>query len=155
MFNMFCLLQSPPFNVVSGDAEGVLRLWDLHTGTCLHKVKVHEATVVALTSTPRYMVTSGLDDRLCIVDRKRGTLVHELDMVMLTDIYYTINLSCRNPFKVVWWGTFNSFTKAAVHAPYCSFAGQIDIVCQRFSWYIFWMVQIKQLFLHCTRAVMQ
>lgn len=86
MFNMFRLLQSPPFNVVSGDAEGVLRLWDLHTGTCLHKVKVHEATVVALTSTPRYMVSSGLDDRLCIVDRKRGTLVHELDMVMFTDI---------------------------------------------------------------------
>lgn len=72
--------KSPPFNVISGDAEGVLRLWDLHTGTCLHKVKVHEATVVALTSTPRYMISSGLDDRLCIVDRKRGTLVHELDM---------------------------------------------------------------------------
>lgn len=99
MFNMFCLLQSPPFNVISGDAEGVLRLWDLHTGTCLHKVKVHEATVVALTSTPRYMVSSGLDDRLCIVDRKRGTLVHELDMVMFTNIQYTIDLFCRNLFN--------------------------------------------------------
>lgn len=101
--NMFCLLQSPPFNVISGDAEGVLRLWDLHTGTCLHKVKVHEATVVALTSTPRYMVSSGLDDRLCIVDRKRGTLVHELDMVNFTNIHYTINSFRRNPFKEAWW----------------------------------------------------
>jgi WD40 repeat protein len=73
--------KSPPFNVASGDAEGTTRLWDLHTGTCLHKVKVHEAAVVALTCTAKYVVSSGLDDRLCIWDRKRGTLVHELEMV--------------------------------------------------------------------------
>ncbi|XP_062599956.1 sterol regulatory element-binding protein cleavage-activating protein-like [Saccostrea cucullata] len=72
--------KTPPFNVASGDAEGTTRLWDLHTGTCLHKVKVHEAAVVALTCTPKYVVSSGLDDRLCIWDRKRGTLIHELDM---------------------------------------------------------------------------
>ena len=69
--------------MVSGDAEGVLRLWDLHTGTCLHKVKVHEASIVALTATSKFIVSSGLDDRLCVMDRKRGTLVHELDMVSL------------------------------------------------------------------------
>ncbi|XP_048754317.2 sterol regulatory element-binding protein cleavage-activating protein-like [Ostrea edulis] len=72
--------KSPPFNVASGDAEGTTRLWDLHTGTCLHKVKVHEAAVVALTCTIKYVISSGLDDRLCLWDRKRGTLVHELEM---------------------------------------------------------------------------
>lgn len=86
MFNMFCLLQSLLFNVVSGDAEGVLRFWDFYTGICFYKVKVYEVIVVVLIFIFRYMVILGLDDRLCIVDRKRGILVYEFDMVMFIDI---------------------------------------------------------------------
>lgn len=72
--------KSPPYAAASGDAEGSVRLWDLPTGSCVHKVKCHEANVVALTCTIKFVISSGLDDRLVIWDRCKGNIVHNLHM---------------------------------------------------------------------------
>ncbi|OWF39399.1 sterol regulatory element-binding protein cleavage-activating protein-like [Mizuhopecten yessoensis] len=70
----------PPYAAASGDAEGTVRLWDLPTGSCIHKVKCHEGNVVALTCTTRFVISSGLDDLLVIWDRCKGNILHSLSM---------------------------------------------------------------------------
>ncbi|KAK3101013.1 hypothetical protein FSP39_000257 [Pinctada imbricata] len=72
--------KGPPFHAASGDSDGTVRLWDLHTGSCLHKTRVHDGAIVALTCTAKHTICSGLDDRLCIFDRVRGNVVHVLEM---------------------------------------------------------------------------
>lgn len=70
----------PPFYAASGDADGIVRLWDLQAGTCLHKVKGHDGAVVSINSTDKHVISSGLDDKLCIWDRKKGCIQHSLDL---------------------------------------------------------------------------
>ncbi|XP_052246747.1 sterol regulatory element-binding protein cleavage-activating protein-like [Dreissena polymorpha] len=69
-----------PYAAVSGAADGTIRLWDLLTGHCVHKVKGHEATVMGLTCTDTYIISSGLDDKLCVWERKRGHLLYSVEM---------------------------------------------------------------------------
>lgn len=73
----------PPFYAASGDADGIVRLWDLQAGTCLHKVKGHDGAVVSINSTDKCVISSGLDDKLCIWDRKKGCILHSLDLVSI------------------------------------------------------------------------
>ena len=76
----FVLLQISPYAAVSGSADGTVRLWDLLTGSCVHKVRSHDGTIVGLTCTEAYIISSGLDDRLCVWERKRGHLLYSVDM---------------------------------------------------------------------------
>ena len=77
---VFYYFQCPPYAAVSGSADGSIRLWDLLTGTCVHKVKGHDGTVVSLTCTDVYIISSGLDDKMCVWERKRGHLLYSVDM---------------------------------------------------------------------------
>ena len=71
-----------PAGAVSGGEEGSLRIWDLETGVCLHKLHGHTAPVTSVTATRSHIVSSGLDDRLCIWLRERGTMLHWLQLGM-------------------------------------------------------------------------
>ena len=90
-----------PLGAVSGGEEGSVRVWDLGTGVCLHKLHGHTAPVVSVTSTRRHVVSTGQDDRLCIWDRPRGTLLHWIQMVRVRS-YVIIRLrSCVQTLSVV------------------------------------------------------
>ena len=65
---------------MSGSADGSIRLWDLLTGHCVHKVKGHDGAIVSLTCTDAYIISSGLDDKMCVWERKRGHLLYSVDM---------------------------------------------------------------------------
>lgn len=69
-----------PYAAVSGSADGTIRLWDLLSGTCVHKVIGHDGTVVGLTCTDSHIISSGLDDRMCVWQRKRGYLLYTVEM---------------------------------------------------------------------------
>ena len=69
-----------PAGAVSGGEEGSVRIWNLDTGVCLHILHGHTAPVTSVTATRAHVVSSGLDDRLCIWLRERGTMMHWLQL---------------------------------------------------------------------------
>ncbi|KAK3733745.1 hypothetical protein RRG08_026859 [Elysia crispata] len=70
--------QVAPFAAMSGSVDGSLRLWDLLTGTCIHKFKWHDAPVVSLMASPLYIASIGLDDKMCVYERTKSVLIHTI-----------------------------------------------------------------------------
>ncbi|KAK2173041.1 hypothetical protein NP493_908g00028 [Ridgeia piscesae] len=71
-----------PLAAASGAEDGTVRLWDLLTGACVHKLDSgHHGRVTALTCTLTHVVSAGVDNRLCIWERWNGHLLHWLHMV--------------------------------------------------------------------------
>jgi len=70
-----------PLAAASGAEDGSVRLWDLLTGSCVHKLAGHDEAVTSLTCTTDYVISSGLDDRLCVWERCKGHLLHWIQMV--------------------------------------------------------------------------
>ena len=68
---------------MSGSADGSVRLWDLLTGTCVYDFKGHDGSIVSLIATLHYIVSLGLDDKICVWERSRGQLLHSLEMVSI------------------------------------------------------------------------
>ncbi len=77
----YVYFQIAPLAAASGSEDGTVRLWDLLTGACVHKMQGHKAAVTALTCTNLYVVSAGLDDRLCIYERMKGHQLHWIQMV--------------------------------------------------------------------------
>ncbi|XP_041365861.1 sterol regulatory element-binding protein cleavage-activating protein-like isoform X2 [Gigantopelta aegis] len=75
-----CLDKCPPYAAASGSADGSVRLWDLLTGTCVYDFKGHDGSIVTLTATLHYIISLGLDDKICIWERSRGQMLHSLEM---------------------------------------------------------------------------
>ncbi|ELU06614.1 hypothetical protein CAPTEDRAFT_96666 [Capitella teleta] len=76
-----CLDSSHPLAAISGSDDGDVRVWDLLTGACVHKLQGHEVSrVTAVTSTQNYIISTGVDDRLCVWDRCKGHLLHWVQM---------------------------------------------------------------------------
>ncbi|KAK0057373.1 sterol regulatory element-binding protein cleavage-activating protein-like isoform X1 [Biomphalaria pfeifferi] len=75
-----CLDQVAPFAAVSGSIDGTVRMWDLLTGTCIHKFCWHSSSVVTLTMSQQYIVSLGFDNTMCIWDRSKSTLLHSIKM---------------------------------------------------------------------------
>lgn len=69
-----------PLTGASGSEDCTVRLWNITTGGCLHKLEGHKSTVTSLTCTNMYVVSTGLDDRLCIWERIKGHLLHWIQM---------------------------------------------------------------------------
>ncbi|XP_041986621.1 sterol regulatory element-binding protein cleavage-activating protein [Aricia agestis] len=62
----------------SGSQDGLLCVWDLHTGACLYSMQAHDGTVTSLTYTASYVVSAGADERLCIWDRFQGHMLNSI-----------------------------------------------------------------------------
>ena len=81
VYLLLCPHQVSPYAAASGSEDGTVRLWDMLTGTCIHKLQGHSLAVTALTCTEMYVVSTGLDDRLCIWERCKGHRIHWIQMV--------------------------------------------------------------------------
>ncbi|XP_063633942.1 sterol regulatory element-binding protein cleavage-activating protein [Cydia splendana] len=62
----------------SGSQDGLLCVWDLHTGACLYSMQAHDGAVTSLAYTASYVVSSGADERLCIWDRFQGHMLNSI-----------------------------------------------------------------------------
>uniref|UniRef100_H2Z5K7 Sterol regulatory element-binding protein cleavage-activating protein n=1 Tax=Ciona savignyi TaxID=51511 RepID=H2Z5K7_CIOSA len=60
---------------VSGSSDGTVRLWDLLTGLCLHKMEEHSGSITAVQCSTSHVLSVAQDDRLCIWSRRSGMLL--------------------------------------------------------------------------------
>lgn len=97
----------------SGSQDGLLCVWDLHTGkstrikaaeiriailtrvndvvieienvsgACMYSIQAHDGCILALEYSASYVISLGLDDRLCVWDRFQGHLLNTIPMVRL------------------------------------------------------------------------
>ena len=66
----------------SGSEDCSVRLWDLDSGCCRHKLTAHSATVTSICLTGGGHVASvAIDDRLCIWHCGSGSLLHCIQLV--------------------------------------------------------------------------
>ena len=122
---LFFAPQLAPLAAASGSEDGTVRLWDLISGACVHKLEGHDATVVSLTCTTMYVVSTGMDDRLCIWERCKGHLLHWIQMVGAANFFFLFNpltLSLNEMFMIYWqrantycWNSPSSMTHKVVH----------------------------------------
>ncbi|XP_039763259.1 sterol regulatory element-binding protein cleavage-activating protein [Pararge aegeria] len=62
----------------SGSQDGLLCVWDLHTGACVYSMQAHDGAVTSLAYTASYVVSAGADERLCIWDRFQGHMLNSI-----------------------------------------------------------------------------
>nr|XP_026695217.1 sterol regulatory element-binding protein cleavage-activating protein isoform X1 [Ciona intestinalis] len=66
---------SVPAGAVSGSTDGCVRLWDLLTGLCLHKMEEHAGAITAVQCSTSHVLSTAQDNRLCIWSRRSGMLL--------------------------------------------------------------------------------
>lgn len=64
--------------VISGAANGGVRVWDVISGECLQHLRGHVKSVTAVTCTAEHLLSVSLESVLCIWDRARGECLHRL-----------------------------------------------------------------------------
>ncbi|XP_078490120.1 sterol regulatory element-binding protein cleavage-activating protein [Ciona intestinalis] len=67
--------KSVPAGAVSGSTDGCVRLWDLLTGLCLHKMEEHAGAITAVECSTSHVLSTAQDNRLCIWSRRSGMLL--------------------------------------------------------------------------------
>lgn len=87
--------------MISGAANGGVRVWDVVSGECLQHLRGHVKSVTAVTCTADHLLSVSLESVLCIWDRGRGECLHRLKQVSKGD-----NKQCvynREPIKREAW----------------------------------------------------
>lgn len=64
----------------SGSQDGLLSVWDLHTGSCIYSIQAHDGAVTSLNYTTSYVISAGADERLCIWDRFQGHMLNSINV---------------------------------------------------------------------------
>lgn len=67
--------------MISGAANGGVRVWDVVSGECLQHLRGHVKSVTAVTCTAEHLLSVSLESVLCIWDRVRGECLHRLKQV--------------------------------------------------------------------------
>ena len=81
---LFIIFQGPPYSAASGSKDTTIRMWDLLTGCCVHKLCAHDEPVISITCSLQYVISQGQDYRLCVWNRSRGQLLHDIQLVSNT-----------------------------------------------------------------------
>uniref|UniRef100_A0A2M4A5S6 Sterol regulatory element-binding protein cleavage-activating protein n=1 Tax=Anopheles triannulatus TaxID=58253 RepID=A0A2M4A5S6_9DIPT len=68
----------------SGSQDGLLCVWELTTGACMYKIQAHDDSIVALSGSPSYVISLGLDERIRVWDRFQG---HPLSTITVNHAY--------------------------------------------------------------------
>lgn len=58
--------------------DGVIRLWDLLTGACIHKLTGLIGPILNLQISTNYLIASSLESLICIWDKSSGRMVHSI-----------------------------------------------------------------------------
>jgi len=58
--------------------DATVRIWDLHTGQCTHKLTRHDSLVGLLALSPSHLVSASADSTLRVWDPSSGELQHTL-----------------------------------------------------------------------------
>ncbi|KAF7726541.1 hypothetical protein EC973_008672 [Apophysomyces ossiformis] len=61
--------------LVSGGSDGCLRVWDLNTFECKHRISAHDNSVTCLQVDEKRILTGGSDGRVKLWDIETGTLI--------------------------------------------------------------------------------
>ena len=77
--------------VVSGAANGGVRVWDVISGECLQHLRGHVKSVTAVACTAEHLLSVSLESVLCIWDRSRGECLHRLKQV--SSFYFALLFS--------------------------------------------------------------
>ena len=67
--------------MVSGAANGGVRVWDVINGECLQHLRGHVKSVTSVDCTAEHLLSVSLESVLCIWDRSRGECMHRLKQV--------------------------------------------------------------------------
>ena len=70
-----------PMTCGSASQDGLLSVWDLLTGTCIFSVQAHDGNIVSLAYSSSYVISLGVDDRLCVWERFQGHLLNTIYLV--------------------------------------------------------------------------
>ena len=58
--------------------DGMIRLWDLLTGACIHKLTGLIGPILNLSISSNYVVASSLDSLICVWDKSSGRMLHSI-----------------------------------------------------------------------------
>lgn len=58
--------------------DGVIRLWDLLTGACIHKLTGLIGPVLNLQISSNYIAASSLESLICVWDKSNGRMLHSI-----------------------------------------------------------------------------
>ena len=75
--------------VASGSEDTSVRLWDIQSGACLHKLMGHDAMVISVSvaTESNHVVSVATDDRLCVWESISGNLLHCLQLVSVVQCH--------------------------------------------------------------------
>lgn len=62
--------------MISGASNGGVRVWDITTGECLQHLRGHTCAVIALACTKEHIISTSIDNSMCIWDRQKGKCIH-------------------------------------------------------------------------------
>lgn len=64
----------------SGSQNGLLCVWDLLTGVCMYNIQAHDGAITALACAPSYVISLGIDERVCVWERFQGNLLSAINI---------------------------------------------------------------------------
>ncbi len=67
----------------SASQDGMVCAWDLLTGACLYSILAHDGAVLSLAHSPSYVISLGVDGRICVWERAQGHLINTLYVVSM------------------------------------------------------------------------
>ena len=86
-------MQATSYSIASGSTDAIVCLWDTLTGSCVHKLRGHISCVLSVTCSQDHVMSVGMDNRLCVWKRRRGRLLHVIQMVSRNKKDY-LRLNC-------------------------------------------------------------
>lgn len=64
----------------SGSQNGLLCVWDLLTGVCMYNIEAHDGAITSLACAPSYVISLGIDERVCVWERFQGNLLSAINI---------------------------------------------------------------------------
>lgn len=64
----------------SGSQNGLLCVWDLLTGVCMYNIQAHDGAITSLACAPSYVISLGIDERVCVWERFQGNLLSAINI---------------------------------------------------------------------------